>query len=159
MIILGIDPGLATTGYAVIATTHNKTRLVECGAITSPAKTAMPARLAMIYQDITAIIKKFKPRRAGVEELFFYKNQKTVMVVSQARGIILLALNHNGIKVSEFTPLQVKQAVTGYGRANKQQVQKMVKLLLCLSSIPRPDDAADALAVALCTHQSRKLGL
>ncbi len=156
MIILGIDPGLATVGYAVLSVTNNETRLIECGAITSPKGTSTDARLGTIYKEIRAIIKKFKPHRAGVEELFFYKNQKTVMAVSQARGVILLALNHHGIKVQEYTPLQVKQAVTGYGRADKQQVQKMLKLLLCLSSIPRPDDAADALAIALCTHQNNR---
>lgn len=158
MIILGIDPGFARIGYGCIETTKNKTRLIECGVIKTSPNLPLSKRLQTIYKEISALVKKFKPQKASLEELFFHNNQKTALNVSQARGVILLALEHAKIETHEFTPLQVKLAITSYGRADKQQIQKMVKLLLNLSKIPKSDDAADALAIALCAVQTSPKG-
>ena len=154
MIILGIDPGLATTGYGVINKDNRAFRHVAHGAILTKKSDAHEARLLCLSRALKKIVKQFHPRVAAVEELFIYKNLKTAMFVSQARGAILLTLAECRIPVYQFTPLEVKQALTGYGRAEKLQMQKMVKTVLGLLEIPKPDDAADALAVALCYAQT-----
>lgn len=159
MIILGIDPGFASLGYGVICADKTSVRVLNYGVIKSAANLSMHERLYIIYKKISALIKKIKPDLAAVEELFFYKNQKTALLVSQARGVILLALHQAKIPISEFTPLEVKQALTSYGRADKRQMQKMLQLRLALKKLPTPDDAADALAIALCAHQTKTYGL
>ncbi len=148
--ILGIDPGLATIGYALVDKETNHFDVLEYGVIKTSADKSDVERLEIIHRNIEALIKEFQPEEMAVEELFFNKNVKTAIVVGQARGVILLAGSQAGLKVAEYTPLQIKQAVVGYGRAEKKQVQQMVKSLLNLSEIPRPDDAADALAISIC---------
>lgn len=154
MVILGIDPGVAIVGYGILHSVRGKTEAVGYGVIRTKAHIPLEKRLTEIYDDLYLLIEKFKPDEAAVEELFFNTNSKTVIQVGQARGVILLALEKNGIKISEYTPLQVKQAVVGYGRAEKAQVMEMTRRLLNLEKIPKPDDAADALALALCHAQS-----
>ena len=149
MIILGIDPGFARMGWGVINKTGAKFSLIDYGCLETSAEASFSDRLEMIFDGISKVIKKHKPDLAGIETLFFNTNAKTAVKVGEARGVVLLALKKSGVKVIDITPLQVKQAVAGYGRAEKAQVQKMVKALLNLKEIPRPDDAADALAVAL----------
>jgi crossover junction endodeoxyribonuclease RuvC len=153
-IILGIDPGIADTGFGVIRQDRGKLSCLAYGSIKTAAKTELPDRLFIINRELDKIIKKFKPNLLTTEELFFCKNVKTALVVGQARGVVLLTAKQNNLKVSEFTPLQVKQAVSSYGKADKQQVQRMVKLLLNLKELPKPDDAADALAIAICAANS-----
>lgn len=153
MIILGIDPGTATTGIGLIEYKKSNRQQLDClyyGIIATPANVPLENRLEMLYNDLTKIIKKYKPTILAVESLYFFKNAKTVMAVSQARGIALLLAAQKKLPIFEFTPLQAKIAVTGYGRASKQQVQKMIKNLLSLEKLPKPDDAADALALAIC---------
>jgi crossover junction endodeoxyribonuclease RuvC len=152
--ILGIDPGLATTGYAIIDSDRTKNRALAYGCIKTAASKEMTLRFAKIYGKLTEIIKREKPEVMAIEKLFFFKNAISAMQVGEARGISILAACHNNLEVFEYTPLQVKQAVVGYGRAEKVQVQKMVQILLGLKEIPRPDDAADALAVAICHAQT-----
>lgn len=154
MIILGIDPGYAIVGYGVLSYDGNKFKVVEYGAITTDASMNMFDRLKSIYDDLNTVIQRTKPDYMAIEELFFNNNQKTAINVAQARGVLLLAAMNNNIKIAEYTPLQVKQAVAGYGRADKNQVQQMVKLLLGLSSVPKPDDTADAVAIAICHGHS-----
>lgn len=150
-IILGIDPGVADTGFGIIAVeASGRPRCLEYGSINTAAKLPLPERLETIYAAVDGLIKRYQPLALAVEKLFFSRNVTTAMAVSQARGVVLLAARHNRVPIKEFTPAQVKQAVTAYGQADKAQVQKMVKLLLNLESIPKPDDAADALAIALC---------
>ena len=150
MKIIGIDPGTATTGYGIITSERGRLTLVEYGCIKT-AKTEKPeARLLEIFEDLTKLIKKHKPGRVAIEKLFFFSNATTAMAVSQSRGVALLAATMNKIPVVELTPLQVKNSLTNYGKADKKQVQQMVKTLLDLDSIPKPDDAADALALAIC---------
>lgn len=153
MIIIGIDPGTATIGFGII----NAGKTLNClryGVIkTSPTLTT-PARLNKLDQELNQIIKKYRPQVMAVEKLFFFKNMKTAMPVSQAKGVILLSAEKNRLRVEEFSPLRVKIAVTGYGRAEKKQVQKMVQAILDLKTEPKPDDAADALAVAICCAHS-----
>ena len=149
MIILGIDPGFARMGWGVISKTGAKFSLIDYGCLETSAEASLSDRLEMIFDGISKVIKKHKPDLAGIETLFFNTNAKTAVKVGEARGVVLLALKKSGVKVIDITPLQVKQAVAGYGRAEKAQVQKMVKALLNLKETPRPDDAADALAVAL----------
>jgi len=144
-VILGIDPGFATTGYAFIT---DDLTIKNFGTIKTLAKKEFSDRLQTIYQDLNYLIKKYRPKAAGVEKIFFAKNTKTAIDVGQARGVILLTLMLNNVPVYEFTPLQVKQATCGYGRADKCQIQNMVKVLFKLTQIPKPDDAADALAIA-----------
>ncbi len=146
--VLGIDPGLATAGYGVIECRANRVRLVQCGAISTAAKEPFGQRLATIDRELRRIIDKFKPDTIAIEKLFFAKNAKTALQVGEARGVSMLCAWQSGKEVREFTPLQVKQAVTGYGRADKPQIQKMIKAILGLKEIPKPDDAADALAIA-----------
>src|SRR3989338_325364 len=155
MRILGIDPGTATVGCGVIEADGSKNTAVAFGHISTSKDLPLAERLLEISKDLTTIVKKYKPEEAAVEELFFFKNQKTVISVAQARGSILLTLENLCVKVFGYTPLEVKQALTNYGRADKSQVQLMVKALLKLSAIPQPDDVADALALALC-HASRR---
>ena len=156
MIILGIDPGIATTGYGIIKKEAASSNLgyIACGCINTPAALDVPTRLLQIHRILKRIIKKYKPDRAAIEQLFFANNTKTALIVAHARGTILSTLAASGVIVDEYTPLQVKQALTGYGRAEKAQMQKMVQLILKLSNIPRPDDAADALAIAVCCAHS-----
>lgn len=154
MRVLGIDPGYAIVGYGVIDYEKNKFKVVEYGAITTEAGEDMNMRFKTIHEDLNSIIERTKPDFMAIEELFFNSNQKTAINVAQARGVLLLsALNHN-VRIYEYTPLQVKQAVAGYGRAEKKQVQLLVKSLLGLSSVPKPDDTADALAIAICHAHS-----
>ncbi len=154
MKILGIDPGYAIIGYGGLEFDGNKFKTIEYGAITTEAKENMFDRLKSIYDDLNEVIERIKPDFMAIEELFFNSNQKTAINVAQARGVILLsAMNHN-VEIFEYTPLQVKQAVAGYGRADKNQVQQMVKLLLGLEAVPKPDDTADAIAIAICHGHS-----
>lgn len=154
MRILGIDPGFAIVGYGVIEYTGNKFKVIDYGAITTQAGEDIFDRLKKIHDDLNVIIDRFKPDVMAIEELFFNSNQKTAINVAQARGVLVLAALNAGVKIFEYTPLQVKQAVTGYGRADKNQVQQMIKLLLALDKVPKPDDTADALAIAVCCAHS-----
>ena len=154
MIILGIDPGYAIVGIGVIEFVGNKFKPLEYNAITTPAGMPVPERLQAIYQGIEHFINKYKPDAVAIEELFFNSNQKTAIMVAQARGVIIVAAKNKGVPLYEYTPLQIKQAVTGYGRADKKQIQNMVKMILNLNAIPKPDDAADGLAVAICHAHS-----
>ncbi|MBR1820758.1 MAG: crossover junction endodeoxyribonuclease RuvC [Clostridia bacterium] len=151
MIILGIDPGLATLGYGVIEADNQKRRLIQFGTLTTPAGQPMPQRLRAIFQGMNQLMDIYQPDDVAFEELFFSKNITTGMAVSAARGVALVAVVQRTDNLYEYTPMQIKQAVTGYGGADKHQVQQMVKMLLNMKDIARPDDAADALAVAL-TH-------
>lgn len=147
---LGIDPGTAIVGYSVVASKGNTLSMVACDVITTPAGMPLAQRLQHIYQRLGEIIATYQPSDAAMEELFFAKNARTALTVGHARGVIMLALANGGLSIAEYTPRQVKQAVTGYGSADKTQVGEMVRILLNLSAIPRPDDAADAAAVAIC---------
>ena len=151
MIILGIDPGLATLGYGVIEAVNDKRRLIQYGTLTTPAGQPMPQRLRAIFQGMNQLMDIYQPDDVAFEELFFSKNITTGMAVSAARGVALVAVVQRTDNLYEYTPMQIKQAVTGYGGADKHQVQQMVRMLLNMKEIARPDDAADALAVAL-TH-------
>ena len=151
MIILGIDPGLATLGYGVIEVNNDRRRLIQFGTLTTPAGQPMPQRLRAIFQGMNQLMDIYNPDDVAFEELFFSKNITTGMAVSAARGVALVAVVERTDNLYEYTPMQIKQAVTGYGGADKHQVQQMVKMLLNMKDIARPDDAADALAVAL-TH-------
>lgn len=157
-IILGIDPGIADTGYGVISEDNqDNIKCLDYGSIKTKANTDLAERLVIINEELTEIFKKYKPKLVAVEQLFFCKNVKTALIVGQARGVVMLTAKQNKISIVEFTPLQVKQAVAAYGQAPKMQVQKMVKLLLNLKELPKPDDAADALAVAICAAHSNKV--
>lgn len=159
MIIVGFDPGLATLGYGVIKKElKKKPEMVDYGIISTPKDMNLPDRLTLIEKGVKQVIEKFRPDEIAIEELFFAKNVKTGIAVAHARGVLLLTATKECCKIFEYTPLQIKQALTGYGRADKPQMQKMVKTLLGLKAIPRPDDAADALAVALTHAQTNKLG-
>jgi len=154
MIILGIDPGVAITGYGAISYEGNKFKVLEYGAVLTKSGIELPQRLLKINNEITAIIQRLKPQVFAIEELFFNKNIKTALSVGHARGVAILSAANQNLPIYEYTPLQVKQAVVGYGRADKNQVQQMVKILLGLNEIPKPDDVADALAVAICHGHS-----
>lgn len=149
-VALGIDPGTAIVGYAVVAARGDELSMIVCDVITTSARMPLAERLQIIYQQLIEIIATYHPQEAAMEELFFAKNARTAMTVGQARGVAMLALANGGLPISEYTPKQVKQAVTGYGDAKKEQVGEMVRILLKLPSVPRPDDAADAAAVAIC---------
>lgn len=156
MKILGIDPGYGIVGYGIIySTTFIET--IDYGVVSTPKELSLPERLEVIYSSIESLILSYKPDVVAIEELFYFRNQTTVIPVAEARGVILLACRKNGVPIYEYTPLQIKQALTGVGRAEKQQVQFMVKSILGLDSIPKPDDAADALAVAICHSQINPL--
>lgn len=150
MVILGIDPGFAIVGWGVLECVNGKFRVMGYGSITTPAKTPIEDRLNQIYEGMNTIIEKYKPNVMAIEELFWNTNQKTGICVAEARGTILLSAVRRGLKIFEYTPLQVKQAVVGYGRAEKKQVITMVTTLLNLPKPPKPDDTADALALAIC---------
>ncbi len=157
MIILGVDPGTAITGYGILQSDGGDVTAVAYGVITTPADWKMPRRLAHIYAELTRLIAQHKPTDAVIEKLFFSKNVRTALSVGQARGVALLAAQQAGLNIHEYTPLEIKQAVVGYGRAEKNQIQQMVKMLLQLDEIPQPDDAADALAIAICHAHSARL--
>ncbi len=154
MIILGIDPGIATTGYGVCSKEKDRFEYLDCGIIETAKGQAVEVRIRHIHDSVVHLIERFCPDALAIEELFFSNNQKTVINVAQARGVILLAAQERNIPIFEYTPLQVKQSVVGYGRAEKHQVMEMVRILFHLPGVPRPDDAADALAIAL-THGYR----
>lgn len=151
MRILGIDPGTGILGFGVIEASKGKAQLVDAGVIRTPAKQEDAIRLETIFDELTTIIEETKPTEMSVEKLFFAQNVTTAMTVAQARGVVLLCGKQAGLNIFEYTPLQIKQALTGYGRADKSQIQEMVKVILQLKQIPKPDDAADALAAAI-TH-------
>jgi crossover junction endodeoxyribonuclease RuvC len=157
MRVLGIDPGTATTGYGVVEEVGGELNSLAFGVIKTPTNQSLPARLQLIYRAVKELAVEWEPATAAVEELFFSRNVRTAMSVGQARGVALLALADAGLTVAEYTPLAIKQAVTGYGSADKAQMQEMVRLLLGLAQVPRPDDAADALAVAICHLHSARL--
>ncbi len=154
MIILGIDPGYAIVGIGIIEYKGNSFRPLAYDAITTHSKMSTTLRLKLIYDEINFWLDKYKPDAVAIEELFFNNNAKTAIAVAQARGVLVVSATNKNIPVYEYTPLQIKQAVTGYGRADKNQIQQMVKMLLNLNAIPKPDDAADALAVAICHANS-----
>lgn len=156
MRILGIDPGFAITGYSVIDYIGNKFKLIKSGAITTEAGVSFPLRLEKIFDDLSAIITEYKPDAISVEELFFNNNAKTAINVAQARGVILVVGRKMNIDTFEYTPLQIKQSVVGYGRANKIQVQKMVKAILNVDNLPKLDDTTDSMAAAICHAHSSK---
>ena len=157
MLTLGIDPGTATSGYGLITEKNDRLVFVDHGVIKTSKKDDSQVRLRQIFTGFREIIVSYKPKQIAIEKLFFGVNSKTAMAVGQARGILLLLAAQFGIRVAEYTPLEVKLAVTGYGKADKKQVQQMVKHLLRLSELPKPDDAADALAIAICHRHSYKL--
>ena len=154
MRILGIDPGYGITGFGLIEAQRGSTRLINCGAITTPAGMDFSARLEIIYEDMRQLLEKAKPDAVAIEELFFGQNVTTGIGVAQSRGVILLAIRQAGLEVTSYKPMQVKQAVVGYGNATKHQVQDMTRRLLQLEKMPKPDDAADAIAIALCHARS-----
>ena len=157
MLTLGIDPGTATIGYALVRDLPDgNNEAVEYGVIITPKQNSAPQRLMQLYQELNAILARYKPDSAAVEKLFFANNVTTAIGVGQARGVVLLALAQAGLEVGEYTPNEVKQAVTGFGGADKKQVQEMVKVLLSLDKIPKPDDAADALAIAITHLNTRR---
>jgi crossover junction endodeoxyribonuclease RuvC len=151
MRILGIDPGTGILGFGIIEVTRGKTQMVDAGVIRTPVKEDDAVRLQTIFEELSDIIAQTKPEEMSVEKLFFAQNVTTAMTVAQARGVVLLAGQQAGLKIYEYTPLQIKQAITGYGRAEKKQIQEMVKVILQLKEVPKPDDCADALAAAI-TH-------
>lgn len=158
MIILGIDPGYAIVGWGIIDYTANRFSVIDYGAVTTEAKTPFNERLEAVYDGVEGIIKRYNPSALAIEKLFYNTNAKTVIDVAQARGVINLAAVKNGVPIFEYTPLQVKQSVVGYGRAEKKQVQEMTRVILKLEKIPKPDDTADALAMAIChAHASGSL--
>ena len=154
MRILGIDPGYGITGFGLIDAQRGQYRFLQCGAITTPAGMDFSARLEIIYEDMRKLLELAKPDAVAIEELFFGQNVTTGIGVAQSRGVILLAIRQAGLQVYSYKPMQVKQAVVGYGNATKHQVQDMTKRLLQLSAMPKPDDAADAIAIALCHARS-----
>lgn len=157
MIILGIDPGIATMGFGVIEYVGNKFNVIDYGAVITTPDMNTIHRLERIYKGVDTLIKNYNVEEVAIEELFFNKNVKTAITVAQARGVAMLACGHNNASVYEYTPLQVKQGVVGYGRADKNQVQQMIKSILNLEKVPKPDDVADALAIAVCHCHSNKL--
>ncbi|MDD5822824.1 MAG: crossover junction endodeoxyribonuclease RuvC [Firmicutes bacterium] len=156
MRILGIDPGYAIMGWGIVDYKGNKFTPVAYGAITTEAHTPPEQRLMKIYDELTEILQKYEPEEASIEEIFFNSNTTTAIMVGEARGIALLACVQNDVSIAEYTPLQIKQSLVGYGRAEKKQVQSMVKTILGLDKVPKPDDTADALAAAVCHAHSRQ---
>ena len=158
MIILGIDPGYAIIGYGVLEYSNNHFKVLGYGAITTKAGTPFNERLEIIYRELDLIMTQYKPDVMAIEKLFYNTNAKTVIDVAQARGVIVLTAQLHGLEIAEYTPLQVKQSVVGYGRAEKKQVQEMTRVILNLEKVPKPDDTADALAMAIChAHSSGSL--
>jgi crossover junction endodeoxyribonuclease RuvC len=156
MIVLGIDPGTAATGYGIVERTGSKLRMVDYGCFETLSTDNLPHRLLLIHQTVSGLIAEHRPELVGVERLFFNRNVQTAFAVGQARGAVLLAAAEAGVPVFEYGPHEVKMAVTGYGRADKAQVQRMVQVVLGMSVLPRPDDAADALAVAICLAHAQR---
>ena len=160
MLVLGVDPGTAITGYGLVCEEADGLTLVDYGVITTPAGQSLAKRLQAIYRGLADVARQHQPQQAAVEELFFSRNVRTALSVGHARGVALLALADAGLPIHEYKPLQIKQAIAGYGGADKQQVQQMVRLLLDLDHVPQPDDAADAVAVAVChIHSARMTAL
>ena len=157
MRIIGIDPGTAITGYSIIETKNGEIELLDYGCIRTPAGLSQSTRLNQIAKDLSTLIKEYKPRVAAIEKLFFKKNIKTAMQVSEARGVMIQKFEEKGIETSEYTPLEVKTSICGYGKADKKMVQQMVKLILNLETEPKPDDAADAIAIGICEANSASL--
>lgn len=157
MIAIGIDPGTALCGYGIVRAAGDEMELVTCGAISTPAKTPLDQRLLRIYADLVALIRKYHPDAAAIEKLFFARNITTALSVGHARGVAMLAVAQANIPIAEYTPNEVKQAVSGYGGADKKQMQEMVRVLLRLDEVPKPDDAADAVAIAICHLQGSHL--
>lgn len=157
MIALGIDPGTALCGFGIVRATGDDMELVTCGAISTPAKTPLADRLLTIHTELTKLIQQYRPEQASVEKLFFSRNTTTALAVGHARGVVLLAIAQAGLPLYEYTPNEIKQAISGYGGADKYQMQQMVKMLLRLDDVPKPDDAADAVAIAMCHLQSARL--
>ena len=156
MIVLGIDPGTAATGYGIVERTGSRLRLIDYGCVETLSTQPLPERLLFIHQAVSELIEAHRPELVGVERLFFNRNVQTAFAVGQARGAVLLAAAQAGVEVFEYGPHEVKMAVTGYGRAGKDQVQRMVQVVLGMSILPRPDDAADALAVAICLAHAQR---
>ena len=150
MRIIGIDPGMAIVGYGILDVNGDKLELVTSGSIQTDKNLPDSKRIKEIYDDLTYLIEKYKPEAASIEKLFFFKNQKTVMPVSQARGAILLAMENHGVKIFEYTPIEIKQTLTGYGRAHKDEVANCVKIILSGQNIPKLDDTVDSIAMAIC---------
>jgi crossover junction endodeoxyribonuclease RuvC len=158
MRVMGVDPGSIKSGYGVVdAIGGQQLQALEFGVIRTPSKASLPERLLAINQRLRELIEKFQPNVVAIEDVFFAQNAKSALKLGQSRGAILLTVAQAGLEIAEYTPLEVKQSVVGYGRADKVQVQHMVKTLLSLQEIPRPDDAADALAIAICHHHSAKM--
>jgi len=157
MLVLGLDPGLATMGYGLVKDESQSLVPVAYGVIRTPAKIAKAVRLMRLHNELDELLTTYRPDVAAVEELFFSTNARTALAVGEARGVALLTLAQAGLTIAEYTPMEVKQAVTGYGGADKVQIQQMVRILLGLNDIPRPDDAADALAISICHHHSARL--
>ncbi len=157
MLVLGIDPGTAITGWGIVERDGDSLTLLDYGTVTTSPDTPLPERLQVIYQELGQILARHGPDAVAVEKLFFSKNVRTALAVGQARGVALLAIADAGLPLHEYTPLEVKQSVSGYGRASKEQVQKLVQILLGLDFLPEPDDAADAIAVAICHIHSARL--
>jgi crossover junction endodeoxyribonuclease RuvC len=157
VLVLGIDPGTATTGYGLVREDEDGLALVDYGVIITPSGQPLPERLQIIYRSLAGVIRKHQPQVAAIEELFFSRNVRTALSVGHARGVALLALADAGLLVREYKPLEVKQAIAGYGGADKRQVQEMVRMLLDLDHVPQPDDAADAVAVAVCCIHSARM--
>ncbi len=156
-VILGIDPGIAITGYGILADNQGEPQARAYGVIITPADEPLPTRLARLYEQLGELIAQHRPTAVAVEELFFARNARTALTVGHARGVVLLAVAQADLPLYQYKPVEVKLAVTGYGNAGKRQVQEMVRLLLGLESVPQPDDAADALALALCHFHSQRL--
>lgn len=156
MRILGVDPGTAIVGYSILDLENGEYKLIDYGCIYTDKDDDMPTRLMQIYDRLDTIIKLYKPVQMAIEDLYFFKNQKTVIKVGQARGVINVVAKKNGLDIFDYTPLQVKMGVASYGRATKKQIQEMVKMILKLSEIPKPDDAADAIAIAITHFNSNK---
>jgi crossover junction endodeoxyribonuclease RuvC len=157
MIVLGVDPGTAATGYGIVERSGNRLRMIDFGCLETTPAQALSVRLMEIHRAMSELIEEHRPQLLGVERLFFNRNVQTAFAVGQARGVVLLAAAQAGLPVFEYGPHEVKMAVTGYGRADKGQVQRMVQAVLGLEKLPRPDDAADALAVAICTAHAQRL--
>jgi crossover junction endodeoxyribonuclease RuvC len=158
MLVLGLDPGTATTGYGLVEYVRGREKMIAYGTIKTSAGMAMELRLLKIFGDLNQILDTYQPDAVAIEQLFHHKNAKTVITVAQSRGVLLVAVAQRGLELAEYTPLQVKQAVCGYGNAEKKQVQLMVQNILKMEEMPKPDDAADALAIAICHLHSWRMG-
>ncbi len=157
MLVLGIDPGTATTGFGLVEAVNSHIELIRYGTVKTEATAVMPDRLCQICDQINEIITAYKPDVAAIEQLYYFKNAKTVITVAQSRGVIMMTAAKAGLEIAEYTPLQVKQSVVGYGKADKKQVQIMVQSILHMDTLPKPDDAADALAIAICHIHSCRM--